>query len=89
MTEVQALAAVALRGVHRRYGQVHAVDGVDLTIAPGEVVALLGPNGAGKSTAIDMLLGLTRPDRGEIAVFGRTPRRAVAEGLVATRLAGP
>lgn len=86
MTEVQAQAAVALRGVHRRYGQVRAVDGVDLTIAPGEVVALLGPNGAGKSTAIDMLLGLTRPDRGEIAVFGRTPRRAVAEGLVGAML---
>jgi len=43
---------------------VPAVDGVDLTIAPGEVVALLGSNGAGKSTVVDMLLGLTRPDAG-------------------------
>ncbi|MBA3905203.1 MAG: ABC transporter ATP-binding protein [Pseudonocardiales bacterium] len=86
MTEVQAGAAVLLRGLHRGYKDVRAVDGVDLTIGAGEVVALLGPNGAGKSTAIDMLLGLTRPDRGEVAVFGRTPRRAVAEGLVGAML---
>jgi ABC-2 type transport system ATP-binding protein len=88
MTELPAGAAVAVRDLHRGYGNVRAVDGVDLTIAPGEVVALLGPNGAGKSTAIDMLLGLTRPDRGEIAVFGRTPRRAVADGLVGAMLQG-
>jgi ABC-2 type transport system ATP-binding protein len=86
MTETQAPAAVVVRGLHRRYGEVRAVDGVDLTIAPGEVVALLGPNGAGKSTATDLLLGLSRPDEGEIAVFGRTPRRAVAEGLVGAML---
>jgi ABC-2 type transport system ATP-binding protein len=86
MTEVQAGAAVALRGLHRGYRDVRAVDRMDLTIAPGEVVALLGPNGAGKSTVIDMLLGLTRPDRGEITLFGRAPRRAVAEGLVGAML---
>jgi ABC-2 type transport system ATP-binding protein len=43
-------AAVALAGLHRSYGSVRVVNGIDLTIAPGEVVALLGPNGAGKST---------------------------------------
>ena len=53
-----------MRGLRRAYGGVPAVDGVDLTIAPGEVVALLVPNGAGKSTVVDMLLGLTRPDAG-------------------------
>jgi ABC-2 type transport system ATP-binding protein len=78
--------AVHLRDLHRAYGAVRAVDGVDLTIAPGEVVALLGPNGAGKSTTIDMLLGLTRPDRGEVRVFGATPRAAVAAGTVGAML---
>ena len=51
-----------MRGLRRAYGGVPAVDGVDLTIAPGEVVALLGSTGAGKSTVVDTLLGLTRPD---------------------------
>jgi len=76
------MQAVDVRGLRRAYGGVPAVDGVDLAIAPGEVVALLGPNGAGKSTVVDMLLGLTRPDAGTVAVFGRTPQRAVADGLV-------
>ena len=67
-----------MRGLRRAYGGVPAVDGVDLTIAPGEVVALLGPNGAGKSTVVDMLLGLTRPDAGTVTVFGRTPQHSVA-----------
>ena len=75
-----------MRGLRRAYGGVPAVDGVDLTIAPGEVVALLGPNGAGKSTVVDVLLGLTRPDAGTVTVFGRTPRQAVAEGLVGAML---
>jgi ABC-2 type transport system ATP-binding protein len=78
--------AVRLTGLHRSYGDVHAVDGVDLTIAPGEVVALLGPNGAGKSTTIDLLLGLTRPDAGQVALFGRSPREAVIAGLVGVML---
>lgn len=78
--------AVAIRDLHRAYGPVRAVDGVDLGIAPGEVVALLGPNGAGKSTAIDLLLGLSRPDRGEVRLFGREPRDAVTSGLVGAML---
>ncbi|HEY9473988.1 MAG TPA: ABC transporter ATP-binding protein [Mycobacteriales bacterium] len=74
--------AVRLRSLRRTYGPVVAVDGLDLDIAPGETVALLGPNGAGKSTTIDMLLGLTRPDAGEVRLFGRTPAEAITEGLV-------
>jgi ABC-2 type transport system ATP-binding protein len=70
----------------RAQGAVRAVDGVDLTIAPGEVVALLGPNGAGKSTTIDLLLGLSRPDAGEVSLFGRSPREAISAGLVGAML---
>ena len=55
------LDAVRLTDLHKSFGDVTAVDGVDLTISPGEVVALLGPNGAGKTTTIDMILGLSRP----------------------------
>jgi ABC-2 type transport system ATP-binding protein len=79
-------APVVLRGLRRSYGPVRAVDGVDLTIAPGEVVALLGPNGAGKSTTIDLLLGLSRPDAGRVELFGRAPREAVDAGLVGAML---
>jgi ABC-2 type transport system ATP-binding protein len=83
MTQTTALrTAVTLAGLHKSYGDVHEVDGVDLAIAPGEVVALLGPNGAGKSTTVDMLLGLTEPDRGDISVFGQTPREAVVTGTI-------
>ncbi|WP_061294944.1 ABC transporter ATP-binding protein [Herbidospora cretacea] len=78
-TEPTALRAVGLR---KRYGDVHAVNGVDLSIAPGEVVTILGPNGAGKSTTVNMILGLTRPDSGEVAVFGRSPAQAVKEGRI-------
>ncbi|MCK9924774.1 ABC transporter ATP-binding protein [Frankia sp. AgPm24] len=79
-------SSVALRGVRKRYGGVQAVDGVDLTIAAGEIVALLGPNGAGKSTTIDMLLGLTRPDDGEVRLFDRSPRQACVAGRVGAML---
>ncbi|MCP2165195.1 ABC transporter ATP-binding protein [Goodfellowiella coeruleoviolacea] len=79
-------AAVRLTGLRKRYGQLAAVDGVELTIAPGEVVALLGPNGAGKSTTVDMLLGLTTPDAGRIRIFGQTPSAAVGSGTVGAML---
>lgn len=81
-------AAVSLRGLRKRYGDVTAVDGVELRIAPGEVVALLGPNGAGKSTTVDMLLGLTKPDDGEAHIFGRRPSDAIANGTVGAMLQG-
>ncbi|MET8424871.1 ABC transporter ATP-binding protein [Nocardia sp. NPDC004860] len=63
-------------------GTVRAVDGLDLTVRPGEIVAFLGPNGAGKTTTIDMLLGLARPDAGEVRVFGTAPAEAIAGGRV-------
>jgi ABC-2 type transport system ATP-binding protein len=79
-------AAVRLTGLTKRYGQVVAVAGLDLTIAPGEVVALLGPNGAGKSTTIDMLLGLTRADAGTVTVYGMDPVAAIRSGRVGALL---
>jgi ABC-2 type transport system ATP-binding protein len=75
--------ALLLRGLTKRFGQVTAVNGVSVRIEPGEVVAVLGPNGAGKSTTIDMVLGLARPDAGEVRVFGHPPSYAVARGEVA------
>jgi ABC-2 type transport system ATP-binding protein len=87
MTETTTLdAGLRLRGLTKSYGPVRAVAGVDLDIIAGETVALLGPNGAGKSTTIDMLLGLTRPDAGEVAVLGRSPNEAVRAGLVGAML---
>lgn len=78
--------AITMTGLAKSYGEVRAVDVVDLQIAPGEVVALLGPNGAGKSTTIDMLLGLTKPDGGEVSVFGATAADAVADGTIGAML---
>jgi ABC-2 type transport system ATP-binding protein len=74
--------AVELTGVHKSFGQVHAVDGVDLHLSSGEIVAILGPNGAGKTSTIDIILGLSRPDTGRVKVFGMEPRHAISRGLV-------
>jgi ABC-2 type transport system ATP-binding protein len=69
-----------LSGLSKSYGTVHAVRGVDLVIAPGETVALLGPNGAGKTTTIEMMVGLTKPDRGTVSIFGAPPAAARQAG---------
>ena len=74
--------AFALHGLTKRFGRVTAVDGVSVEVAHGQIVALLGPNGAGKSTTVDMLLGLTKPDAGEVTVAGGSPRDAVDRGLL-------
>ena len=77
---------IELEGLSKSFGPVQAVKDLHLEIAPGEVVALLGPNGAGKSTTLDMLLGLTAPDRGEVRIFGRSPQDAIAEGAIGAML---
>src|SRR4051812_22244362 len=64
---IPALSAVGLR---KRYRRGLAVDGVDLTVGPGERVALLGPNGAGKTTTLFMCLGLVTPDAGTVTILG-------------------
>lgn len=76
--------AVTLDHLTKSFGSLTAVDDIDLSIRPGEVVAFLGPNGAGKTTTIDMLLGLSRPDEGSVEIFGMPPRRAVSRGLVSS-----
>jgi len=75
--------AISITGLHKDFGRVRAVRGIDLEITPGEIVAFLGPNGAGKTTTIDMILGLSQPTSGAVSVFGQTPRSAIAHGLVA------
>lgn len=64
------LPAIQIRDIHKNFGQLHALKGVNLTIEQGEFFALLGPNGAGKSTLINILAGLTRPSSGSIEVLG-------------------
>jgi ABC-2 type transport system ATP-binding protein/ribosome-dependent ATPase len=69
------------RGATRRFGTFTAVDGVQLTVLPGEVVGLLGANGAGKTTLIRCLLGLIRISDGEVRLFGLPPSRATRARL--------
>jgi len=78
--------AIELRSVHKTFGQVRAVRGVDVSIESGEIVALLGPNGAGKTTTIDMILGLSVPTLGSVSVLGMQPREAVVRGMVSAVL---
>ena len=82
MSNREAPGGVFLSRLSKSYGRVQAVRSVDLTIAAGETVALLGPNGAGKTTTIDMILGLIRPDSGSVSVFGMSPAKAAAAGVV-------
>jgi ABC-2 type transport system ATP-binding protein len=78
--------AIELHGVHKRFGHVEAVKGIDLNIASGEIVAFLGPNGAGKTSTIDIILGLSHPNEGSVSVYGLEPRQAIGRGLVSAVL---
>src|SRR5215468_9250568 len=66
-------AAIEVAGLVKNFGQVRALDGLDLTVADGEVHGFLGPNGAGKSTTIRILLGLLRADSGTARLLGGDP----------------
>ena len=78
----QAPLAVDLTGIHKNFGHVRAVDGVDIKITSGEIVAILGPNGAGKTSTIDIILGLSNPSAGHVSVLGMQPRQAINRGLI-------
>jgi ABC-2 type transport system ATP-binding protein len=80
-----SIPVIEARGLTKRYGTATAVDGVNFTVAPGEIFGLLGPNGAGKTTTILMLLGLSDISSGEARVFGHDPMR---EPLAVKRMVG-
>jgi len=67
--------AIEMQNLHKRFGDLHAVQGVSLTAQTGEILSLLGPNGAGKSTIISMLSGLLAPTEGDALVIGHSIRR--------------
>jgi ABC-2 type transport system ATP-binding protein len=75
-------AALAVSGLVKRYGSVEALGGVDLEVAPGELVGLLGPNGAGKSTLVKIACGLVRPTRGRAEICGAPARSRTARNAL-------
>jgi ABC-2 type transport system ATP-binding protein len=75
---VSDAAPVEVRGLVKRYGELVAVDDVDLTVNTGDVYGYLGPNGAGKTTSLRMMLGLIRPSAGHVRLFGRDPASSVS-----------
>ena len=85
-TETTGPSAVSLYGITKRYGELQAVDHLDLDVPAGATVAILGPNGAGKSTTIEILLGLRDPDEGATSLAGMAPARAIATGRVGAML---
>jgi len=82
-------AYLHFNSIHKRYGRVNAVDGIDLAIARGSIVAVLGPNGAGKSTLFGCLLGMLQPTRGQVLFNGApiTDAQRRGFGYVAERVA--
>lgn len=71
-------APIEVRNLIKRYGELVAVDSVDLTVQTGDVFGYLGPNGAGKTTSLRMMLGLIRPSSGSVRLFGRDPQESVS-----------
>jgi ABC-2 type transport system ATP-binding protein len=74
--------ALEAREVRKRFGTVEALQGLSLTIRPGEIYGLLGPNGSGKTTFIRCVAGLVRPDAGDVRVLGGDPRVAIGAGRI-------
>ena len=68
-------AVIEVAGLRKSFGRTQALDGLDLTVAPGEVHGFLGPNGSGKTTTIRILLGLIRADAGTALLLGGDPWR--------------
>ena len=80
-SDAVAPAPVKARGLVKRYGEIVAVDHVDLNVRSGDVYGFLGPNGAGKTTTLRMALGLITPSAGKVELFGRDPMRQGARAL--------
>lgn len=83
------MALLELRGLTRDFGGLRAVSGLDLSVAPGEILGLIGPNGAGKTTVFNLVTGFTPPTRGEIRFEGRSlaglrPNAVAARGIART-----
>ena len=74
-TQAVTEPAIEVRGLHKSYGQVEAVRGIDLCVSKGEVFALLGPNGAGKTTMVEILEGHRDRSAGDVSVLGYDPGR--------------
>ena len=66
-------AVIEITDLHKYYGKVHALRGLNLSVNLGEVFGFLGPNGAGKTTTIRCMLDLIRPNQGAIKIFGINP----------------
>ena len=81
-----SVPTLSIENLVKAFGDVEAVRGVSLSISPGEVVAFLGPNGAGKTTTLDIVLGLSKPTSGDVALFGTAPRRAIKASKVSAVL---
>ena len=67
---------VRAQALRKQYGELVAVDGIDLEVNPGEIFGLIGPDGAGKTTTFKILAGVLEPSGGEVEVLGRSPREA-------------
>lgn len=80
-------AVLRLDGIDLSFGGIHALRGIDLAVAPGEIRAIIGPNGAGKSSLVNVITGLYRPARGRIGVAGRTFARVPTARLAALGVA--
>jgi ABC-2 type transport system ATP-binding protein len=81
-----AAPVAVLDNVTKKYGAITALNGLSLTLRPGEIVALLGPNGAGKSTAVRLLLGLSTPTAGTARIFGGDPRQPATRARIGAML---
>ena len=84
------MSAIRVEGLVKLYGELRAVDGVDLEVAEGEFVGVLGPNGAGKTTLLELVEGLRRPDGGTVELLGRPvwPRDASMLMRIGVQLQG-
>ena len=77
---------ISIRGLYKSFDELHVLKGIDLTVSKGENVAILGKSGTGKSVLIKMIVGLLRPDRGDVIVLGKEVDKLNTKDLDALRL---